>query len=155
MSSKRLISAVIAVGAIAMGGMIACSSSKPKTTVDAPGSGGSNGSSSLGLACPNNTCPAGYTCLRSGSDGDPFCSQSCETGSNDTCDVGFSGPGFGACIIQAHIGSGSETEPFCGIICGGAACTGLPNCDGSCPVGMQCDQELLNGSGGDAGSACG
>jgi hypothetical protein len=71
------------------------------------------------------------------------------------CNVGFAGPGFGACIIQAQVGSGSETQTFCGIICGGAACTGLTDCNGACPTTLKCDVELENQDGSDAGSACG
>jgi hypothetical protein len=72
------------------------------------------------------------------------------------CDVGFSGPGFGACIIQATLGSGSATQTFCGIICGGAACTGLgSDCNGTCPTSLKCDVELENQQGSAAGSACG
>jgi hypothetical protein len=162
---NRFIAAALVVGAAGFASVVACGSSSPKNNpdadknkedaakTDAPGSGSNpGGSNALGASC-TGTCPSGFTCLQA--QGDPaFCSQPCDQ-NNDTCDVGFDGPGIGACILNVTMGSGSgSAETFCGIICGGSACEGSSACTGQCPATLDCNLPLQNQSGSDVGSAC-
>src|SRR4051812_35222674 len=62
---------------------------------------GGGSATGLGQTCTPGTgsdtqgsCPTGFTCLNLQGGTNPWCSQTCMTGSGDTCKTGYTGPGL-------------------------------------------------------------
>ncbi len=165
-------------GAIAAAVVVACGSSSSKKVdagldacrcdapIDAPGSNIGSGSSALGQTCtqgsngPQGSCPAGFDCLSLTGGTNPWCSKRCTTGSADTCNLDYPGPGYGYCDLSVTIGSGSGSAvQYCSVTCsatGSAASTLCPSpatCNGTCPGTLACSG-TISSSGGTVGMFC-
>jgi hypothetical protein len=115
--------------------------------IDAPGN-------ALGRACTppdgplaQGDCPDGYYCIGFPDGNHTFCAQRC-TGMQDTsCDVGYAGPGYGACFVQATIDG--TTALVCGVLCtdppGDPTVCPDGRCTGACPTELACELALPAG----------
>lgn len=99
-------------------------------------------------------CPDGYTCLKLGETAAAWCSKPCMRGSADQCRVGYTGPGFAACIWDVMFVGGDEetTVPYCGVVCADSSGMCGSACSNTCPGTQTCSYNIMIGSA--AGSAC-
>jgi hypothetical protein len=103
----------------------------------------------LGQACTGmgqGDCPPNHVCIGIRMGGPTFCSPSC-TMANDTCNTGYTGPGFGYCLLTTMMGS-PPTQ--CGIICNDNL--QMPpdvcppgECNDTCPGTLECSADLMQG----------
>jgi hypothetical protein len=175
MTFSRLFSVAFVAAVASAAVVVACGGDTKngpdaKVFLDSAGSGGSgsgSGSGSgnltgLGQHCTPGTgsnqpqqgdCPGGYVCLNLTGGHDAWCSKVCAQGSGDMCNVGYTGPGEGACGLTL----GSAGPTYCLMICsltinGSNAC---PNCNDTCRSPLTCTESLTcGGSGNNRGSAC-
>lgn len=116
----------------------------------------------LGAACTGQgqgSCPTGYECLNLQGASGSWCSKQCTMGAGDTCDMGYTGPGVGACLLNVTPAAGGAPQPFCTIICQdepGAPTLCVPDtrCNSACPTPLTCTGALTTSMGAVVGHTC-
>jgi hypothetical protein len=123
----------------------------PGGSIDAPG-----GSAGIGSACVGTgqgSCPTGFECLSLVGGSGSWCSKTCADINDQSCSVGYSGPGFPACLLNITPAGGGAAVPHCAVLCsdepgaptycpGGAA-----QCNGTCTTPLLCTAEIRTGGG--------
>jgi hypothetical protein len=112
----------------------------------------------LGLACDPLAavpCPDNWECLTQVGGQGSWCTRPCTGQSDPVCNIGYIGPGQGACILTP-MGSGGRV---CAIVCSDLAgpptiCDAGEDCNGSCPAPLQCQSSITDGGGLQVGSSC-
>ena len=106
----------------------------------------------LGTACTGmgqGTCPVGYECLNLNGGSGTWCSKTCADPQDPSCEVGYAGPGFPACLLRVTPNGGGTPRQFCLIICEdlpGNPTICLPGeCTGTCPAPLMCNANLSTG----------
>ena len=125
----------------------------PGTPIDAPGTpidAPPSGTGTIGSVCTGEgqgSCPAGYECLNLVGGSGSWCSKRC-TGVNDqSCAVGYTGPGHAACLLTVTPAGGGPAQPYCTILCFDAPgsptyCPVASACNGTCPTPLQCTADI-------------
>ena len=116
----------------------------------------------LGAACSGQgqgTCPVGYDCLTLQGASGNWCSKTCTMGAGDTCDIGYSGPGVAACVLNVTLTAGATPIPYCAIICKdepGAPilCSPDTRCASACTTPLVCGLPLTTNTGTVVGQVC-
>lgn len=114
----------------------------------------------LALACSNDltapiACPAGWECLtQKGGNGD-WCTKSCTGQSDPSCDLGYTGPGYGACILAPPEGGGLK----CAVVCSDPAgaptiCPEGTTCNGTCVDPLECTGVITDANQVQVGASC-
>lgn len=120
----------------------------PTTNIDAPPA-----TPGVGTACTGTmqgTCPTGFECLNLQGGTGSWCSKRC-TGVNDqSCAVGYSGPGFPSCLLAVTPAGGGTPQNYCAVVCFDAPgaptiCPGGdPQCNNTCTTPLQCAGNLTD-----------
>lgn len=144
-----------------LGTIDAATIDSPPGTIDAGIDASS--ASALGTACTGmgqGSCPAGYDCLNLTGGHGPFCSKPCADVQDRSCEVGYTGPGFPACIFNVTPSGGGAAVPHCAIICDDPAgnpilCPGgAAQCNMMCPAPLTCSANLTTPQMMVVGKAC-
>ena len=125
-------------------------------TIDAPPGGNPDapptGGSALGTACTGTgqgSCPTGFECLNLQGGSGSWCSKLCVDQNDLSCNQGYTGPGYGFCILDVGP-MGGPTRRFCTILCDDAAgaptlCPTGEDCNGMCPTPLMCTGAIRSG----------
>ena len=112
----------------------------------------------LGRPCtgepPAGDCPGGWECLTQPGGNGSWCTKSCTDQQDPICNAGYTGPGWGACILEPAAGG-----RVCAIVCrdapgGPTVCPANEDCTGSCPAPLECQSDILDGQGVIVGQSC-
>lgn len=118
------------------------------TVIDAPAATGQIGATCTGTG--QGTCAAGFTCLTLTGGSGSWCSKRCADVQDPSCEDGYTGPGFAACIFKIDFPGGEQDVPHCAVVCddpagGPMICPGgAQQCNGMCPGTLQCTANLTN-----------
>jgi hypothetical protein len=112
----------------------------------------------LGLACDPMAavpCPDNWECLTQLGGSGSWCTKPCTGQTDPSCNIGYTGPGWGACILTPMGAPGR----VCAIVCQDLAgppeiCPPGEDCIGSCPAPLQCQSSITDGAGAQVGSSC-
>lgn len=101
----------------------------------------------LGQACDAtlNPCPAGWECLDQAGGNGAFCTKACVDQADPVCDLNYTGPGYGACILAPD----GVTGLRCAVVCQDPAgppeiCPPGTTCNGTCLGTLQCTGEIVD-----------
>lgn len=151
-SSIALVTLAVALAACGddgdgLGTIDASTIDSPAGIIDAP-----TASSELGKACSGagqGTCAAGFECLNLTGGTGRWCSKTCADPQDPSCEVGYTGVGFPACVFKVTPQGGGTARNFCAIICEdlpGSPTFCLENeCTGACPAPLTCTANLTTG----------
>jgi len=111
----------------------------------------------LGVACGGALpdCAAGWECLTQTGGNGSWCTKSCTGQADPSCNQGYLGPGFGACILTPL----GRTDLVCAIVCADPAgpptiCPAGTTCNGSCNAPLQCTGVITDANQIQVGSSC-
>ena len=116
------------------------------TPIDAP-----MAASALGQACTGTgqgNCPTGFECLTLQNGSGSWCSKTCADMQDPSCEDGYTGPGFPACLMSVTPSGGGPPRQFCLIIC--EDLPGTPNicepgeCTRTCPTPLMCNADITS-----------
>jgi hypothetical protein len=143
------------------GAAIDAATDSPPGTVDAAVDAPA-GSSALGRACMGNdqgNCPTGWLCIQLTGGTSRWCSKTCTSEQDMSCEEDYTGPGFARCLFNVDFGGG-VSRIMCGIACddppgGPMICPfGMTQCNGTCPQPLMCTANLTSTNGQVIGRAC-
>ena len=110
----------------------------------------------LGQACDVALpCPDGWECLTQAGGNGSWCTKGCTGQADPSCDAGYTGPGWGGCILTP-IG---RTDLVCAIVCSDPPtppniCPADATCNGTCNVPLQCEGDITDQNLNVVGSSC-
>ena len=118
-------------------------------------------SSELGAECTpdglagQSSCGEGYICIELKGSNGAYCTKKCDGPGDGICNDGYAGPGIGECIYN-YKASDVESFTVCGIICSDLTDNQsiCPDCDGSCPSQLKCEDPLSGANGNTLAEAC-
>lgn len=116
------------------------------STIDAP-----MGTSALGRPCTGNdqgNCPVGWLCIQLSATQGRWCSKTCTSTADTSCEDGYSGPGSPLCLFKVDFMDGQPARFMCAVACddapgGPLLCPdGASQCNGMCPGTLQCTRNI-------------
>lgn len=105
----------------------------------------------IGTACTGEgqgSCPTGFDCLTLQGGSGSWCSKRCTGTSDQSCAVGYTGPGHAACLLAVTPAGGGTPQNYCTIVCFDAPgaptyCPGGDSqCNNTCPTPLTCTAEI-------------